>query len=341
MENNHPLVSIVMPSYNAEKTIGRAIESVLNQTYKNIELVIVNDGSVDGTLERIREYDDVRINVVSQPNGGLSNARNTGINHAIGDYLTFIDSDDWYEETFIEKHLNSSIQNDSQLTVCGMIFHKVQNTQYSKVYDQKFDSFFDNEEFLSVFESGIMNSTCNKLYDLRIIKKNNLLFKTISIIEDLEFNFRYIEHINSACFIPDYLYHYDNTSSALTKRVSIEMFDNYIHFHAWLLAKVPLTYFHVVSKFIFHQYYSFFIRYLNLVQKKQKSLREIRRIFDFYLSNPLVSHSFEVYHSKVYGEQILKFLLWHRYYRILIIYMFLIRKKEQFDNYLTVKKSRK
>ena len=329
MENNLPLVSIVMPSYNAEKTIGRAIESVLNQTYKNIELVIVNDGSVDGTLERIREYDDVRINVVSQPNGGLSNARNTGINHAIGDYLTFIDSDDWYEDTFIEKHLYSSLQNEAQLTVCGMIFHKVQNSQYSKVYDQKFDSFFDNEEFLSVFESGIMNSTCDKMYELQTIKNNGLLFKNISILEDLEFNLRYIERIKRICFIPIHLYHYDNTSSVLTKKVSTEMFDNYIHLHAKLLSKVPISCFHIVSRFVFHQYFSFFVRYARQVMRKQKKLNDIRGIFDTYLSNPLINYSFEVYHSKVWGEKVLIYLLWHRYYRFLIGFMCLVEKKEK------------
>lgn len=328
MENNLPLVSIVMPSYNAEKTIGRAIESVLNQTYKNIELVVVNDGSVDGTLEKIREYKDTRIRVVNQPNGGLSNARNTGINHASGDYLTFIDSDDWYEETFIEKHLHSSLQYDSQLTVCGMIFHKVQNMQYSQVYDCKFESFFDNEEFLSIFESGIMNSTCDKMYELQTIKKNGLLFKKISILEDLEFNLRYIERIRRVCFIPCHLYHYDNTSSVLTKKVSTEMFDNYIHLHARLLSKVPISCFHIVSRFVFHQYFSFFVRYARQVLRKQKKLYDIRGIFDSYLTNPLINYSFEVYHPKVIGEKILIYLLWHRYYRLLIGFMYLVEKKE-------------
>ena len=328
MVNNQPLVSIVMPSYNAEKTIDRAIESVLNQTYKNIELVIVNDGSVDGTLKKIREYEDARIKVVNQPNGGLSNARNSGINNASGDYLTFIDSDDWYEETFIEKHLNSSIQNDSQLTVCGMIFHKVQNTQYSKVYDNKFDSFFENEEFLSILESGIMNSTCDKMYDLQTIKNNGLLFKNISILEDLEFNLRYVDYVKSVCFIPCHLYHYDNTSSVLTKKVSTDMFDNYIHLHAWLLSKVPIILFHVASRFVFHQYFSFFVRYARQVMRKQKKLSDIRGIFDTYLSNPLINYSFKVYHSKVWGERVLIYLLWHRYYRILILYMSLVDIKE-------------
>lgn len=329
--NNLPMVSIIMPAYNVEKTIGRAIDSVISQTYSHIELIIVNDGSKDKTLDIIQGYRDSRIVVVSQPNGGLSCARNTGMKRAKGEYLSFIDSDDWYEENYIEKMVSSCTLNHSQLTVCGMFLHKPQKILQTKVYDMKCDSFFDNEAFLSLLESGIMNSTCNKIYDLQTIRENNLLFKTISILEDLEFNFRYIEHINRACLIPNHLYHYDNTSSALTKRVSTDMFDNYIHFHAWLLAKVPLTFFHIVSRFIFHQYYSFFIRYMNLVLKRQKNLREIRRIFDFYLSNPLVNHSFEVYHSKVYGEKILKILLWHKWYRLLVVYLLLIQCKDRIN----------
>ena len=230
--NKTPTVSVVMPAYNVEKTIGRAIDSVIHQTYNNLELIIVNDGSTDATLDVIRGYEDSRIVVVCQPNGGLSCARNTGIEKATGDYLTFIDSDDWYEECYLERMVSSFMSNHSQLTVCGMIFHKSKGAVYSTVYDMCFDSLFDNKEFLSILETGIMNSTCDKMYELQTIREYDLQFKTISIVEDLEFNLRYVELIHRACFIPYHLYHYDNTTSVLTKKVSSDMFDNYIHIHA-------------------------------------------------------------------------------------------------------------
>lgn len=336
--NKTPTVSVVMPAYNVEKTIGRAIDSVIHQTYTNLELIIVNDGSTDATLDVIRGYEDSRIVVVSQPNGGLSCARNTGINRATGEYLTFIDSDDWYEESYLERMVSSFMSNHSQLIACGMIFHKSKGVVYSTVYDVCFDSLFDNKEFLSLLETGVMNSTCDKMYELHTIREYDLRFKTISIVEDLEFNLRYVELIRRACFIPYHLYHYDNTTSVLTKKVSSDMFDNYIHLHAWLFSRLSVTNFNLVSRFIFHQYYSFFIRYIALIINKQKELSEIREVFDFYLSNPLVNHSFEVYHSKVMGERFLKNILWHRCYRLLTISLFFIQKKEQLDSYLRVKK---
>ena len=109
--NKTPTVSVVMPAYNVEKTIGRAIDSVIHQTYTNLELIIVNDGSTDATLDVIQKYSDSRIIVISQANGGLSCARNVGMRKAKGDYLVFIDSDDWYEETYIEELVSTSVKN--------------------------------------------------------------------------------------------------------------------------------------------------------------------------------------------------------------------------------------
>ncbi len=322
---NTPLVSIIMPAYNGEKTIRRAIESVLQQTYSSIELIVVNDGSKDKTIDVIHTFNDSRLVVISQDNAGLSTARNAGMSRSRGDYLTFIDCDDWYENDYIEKLVSANSNNASQLSVCGMFFHKPKQTVPSVVYDVKYSSFFDNADFLSKLETGIMNSVCNKIYKIDIIKKNNLYFRNISIVEDLEFNLRYLQYVKCLSFIPYNLYHYDNTSSVLTKKVSTDMFDNYIHLHAWLFSVVPIAYFDIISRFIFHQYLSFFIRYSNLVLAKQKRLKDVKPIFDFYISNPLINHSFSNYIPHIMGEKILVGLLWHRYYKLFVYYLYLLR----------------
>jgi glycosyltransferase involved in cell wall biosynthesis len=96
---NKPLVSIIMPAYNAEKTIVDSIESVLRQTYINWELIVVNDGSKDSTSEVVLAINDERLRLIEQENGGVANARNNGINYAKGEYIAFLDSDDlWVEE---------------------------------------------------------------------------------------------------------------------------------------------------------------------------------------------------------------------------------------------------
>ena len=97
----HPLVTIIMPAYNAEKTISRAIGSVLKQDYSNIELIVVNDGSTDNTRSVCEQFSDARIKVITQENKGLSGARNTGLSNSKGEFVTFVDSDDLVEYNFI------------------------------------------------------------------------------------------------------------------------------------------------------------------------------------------------------------------------------------------------
>lgn len=101
-----PLVSVIIPAYNAEKYIKEAIESVLNQTYKNIELIVVDDGSTDNTAEIVKKYlNDPRVKYIYQENKGLAGARNTGIKKAKGDYIAFLDADDFYLPEKIEKEV--------------------------------------------------------------------------------------------------------------------------------------------------------------------------------------------------------------------------------------------
>lgn len=109
--NNKPLVSIIMPAYNAEKTIKESIESVLTQTYQNWELLIVNDGSKDNTSSVVSSYDDVRIKLIEQVNGGVANARNNGLQKAQGEYIAFLDSDDLWTIDKLEKQINYFQEN--------------------------------------------------------------------------------------------------------------------------------------------------------------------------------------------------------------------------------------
>ena len=99
------MISVIIPIYNVEKYLTKCIESVINQTYKNLEIILVNDGSTDNSKEIIDKYSsiDSRIKVINKKNGGLSDARNVGIELAKGEYITFLDSDDWIELNMYEK----------------------------------------------------------------------------------------------------------------------------------------------------------------------------------------------------------------------------------------------
>ena len=321
MEMDNCLVSVIMPSYNAEKTIGRAIASVLNQSYSNFELIIVNDGSKDKTADVANSFHDERIRLVNQLNTGLSGARNSGLACARGSYVTFIDSDDWYDVDFLNHLVNSVIANHAQLVVCGIVSHKLDSDTTSAIFESIYDTFFDNIEFLSIFESGIMNSVCNKIYDANIVRNNNLLFENVEILEDLKFNLFYLKYVKRVAFIPKHLYHYDNSFSVLSTKVSRKMFDNYIHLHAWLLSEVPVDCFSVISDFIYHQYMALCVRFLSVVSVDEKKKAEIFEALDFYISNPLLQHSFKYHKSKYVGEKLITRLLMYKQFYLVMLYL--------------------
>ena len=229
----------------------------------------------------------------------------------------------------MERLIQSIITSYSQLVVCGMIAHKHSSISHSASFDVTYDSFFENADFLSIFESGIMNSVCNKLYKTTILKEQGLKFKKKSIVEDLDFNLRYLECIKRVCFIPFCLYHYDNTYSVLTTKVSPEMFDNYIHIHAWLFSKVPISLFPIISSFVYHQYVALSIRYVDLYRNKKMPRKEVQDLLNRYLSNPLIQHSIKTYHSKCVGEQVLNILLMYKQVRMLVIFFHILNYKNR------------
>lgn len=113
MNNIGPTFSVIMPIYNVESYIQEAIDSVLNQSYKNFELLCINDGSTDTSEDIVSQYNDSRIRLISQKNRGLSGARNTGINHAQGNYIAFLDSDDYWRKDKLSSHIKHFQQDES------------------------------------------------------------------------------------------------------------------------------------------------------------------------------------------------------------------------------------
>ena len=118
---DNPLISVVVPVYNTEKYLSRAIESIMRQTYENLEILIINDGSTDNSGHLCDEYaaKDDRIHVIHQENCGVSAARNTGLDAARGEWIGFVDSDDWIDPSMYEKLLNAAQGRGSKIVVCG------------------------------------------------------------------------------------------------------------------------------------------------------------------------------------------------------------------------------
>ena len=122
-----PLISVIIPVYGVEKYIAQCLDSIINQTYKNLEVIVVNDGTKDRSAEIAKEYatKDSRIKVYDFQNGGLSVARNRGLEIATGDYISYIDSDDWLDTKMYETLLKAAMKNDADMVKCGIRLLKI------------------------------------------------------------------------------------------------------------------------------------------------------------------------------------------------------------------------
>lgn len=224
MEFNY-LVSIIVPAYNAEKTIKRCIDSLLEQTYKDIEIIIIDDGSQDSTEEKCKEYREKnQIRYIKIENTGVSGARNWGIDNATGSYIVFVDSDDYIEKTMIEKLVNNA--KNADLVICtkktitkkGIIEEKLNSEESS----------FTKKDFVYLYKSKLINPPYCKLYRSEIINRYNVRFdKQISIGEDLLFNINYLKNITqNIVILNENLYNYEKVNeSSLSEKYQKNMFE--------------------------------------------------------------------------------------------------------------------
>lgn len=209
------LVSAIIPVYNSEKYIKKCIDSLINQTLKNIEIILINDGSSDDSLRILRQYEkrDERIVVIDQKNNGPSSARNKGIDIAKGEYISFIDSDDWVDETMFEEMYNSAKENNSDVVICDMklvnkdeetyitgLNYPIRNLSERAMKEIIFKELLSNSQF---------NSMANKIFRTSIIKKNNIrLDKDIYYAEDWLFNVEFFRRSKKISYINKAFYYY-------------------------------------------------------------------------------------------------------------------------------------
>lgn len=211
------LISILMPVYNGEKYLEDTVSSILTQSYKEFELIIINDGSSDKTkiiCDNLAKNDS-RIKVIHKDNTGVSNTRNVALDNAEGEYITFVDSDDLIHKDYLKELINEEIKNNSDLIVCGFIERKI--NKENEISDSK--KIYTSYDFIEIGKmentildfanSGLLNPLWNKLYKKSIIFENNIRFKEdVKTGEDFIFNLQYISFVRNITFIDKYLYYY-------------------------------------------------------------------------------------------------------------------------------------
>lgn len=211
------MISVVLPIYNVEKFLNKSIESMLNQTYKDFELLLVDDGSPDNCHAICDEWEkkEQKIRVFHKQNGGVSTARNCGIENAKGEYILFPDPDDWVEPEYLEKLLENKEKYNADISICGHYHGNRVNNPKAELTEM------DTDEALEqlMMPDSFCGFAWNKLYNMDIIKKNNLRFDVeLGMVQDLHFNVRYFQYCKKVVYDPSPVYHYTVDNGGVTSR---------------------------------------------------------------------------------------------------------------------------
>lgn len=228
------LISVIVPVYNMEQYLERCVNSIVDQTYRNLEIILVDDGSTDRSPRMCDEYaaKDGRIKVVHKVNGGLSDARNAGLQVATGNYIGYVDSDDWIEPQMYQRMYEACIEHQAQVAVC----------RYAKIYRDHVDregngqvTVFDREGILKIYltdqpEYVVYNSVWSKLFAREVVE--GVLFPVGKNSEDIMYTTKAFCKLEKAVYIDECFYDYvlDREGSIMNVNRTQRMFQDEIPF---------------------------------------------------------------------------------------------------------------
>lgn len=239
MTNKYPIISIVVPVYNAEKYLMKCLDSLIKQTFSSIEIICVNDESTDKSEKILDKYakHDQRIVVINQKNTGASGARNTGIKNSGGEYIMFVDSDDWLDLDTCEVAYSVAMKYKADVVMWSYIREYEEISKPKIIFNNELIEFDKNSVRTNLFRYFLgpigkelskpenmefLNPVCMKLYKTNLIKENNVRLydiKKIGTGEDGLFNLQLFNYVEKAVYINKHYYHYrkSNTESITTK----------------------------------------------------------------------------------------------------------------------------
>lgn len=211
------MISIIVPVYNVEKFLNRCVSSILNQTYKNYEVLLIDDGSTDasGRICDSISQNEEKVKVIHQKNQGLSGARNTGIQYAKGEFITFIDSDDFIDERYLQLLLENLINNDADISCCDYL-RTAKTSVIKQNVDKKNDIVLTADDIITFFLEKELVSACGKLYKKNIF--NEIRFPIGKINEDISTIFKVFMNAKCVVYSFEKLYYYYRNQESITKR---------------------------------------------------------------------------------------------------------------------------
>lgn len=335
-KNNYPLISVIIPVYNGELYIERCLLSVINQTYPNLELIVINDGSNDSTFNILSQYTKKHENIIlasHKKNRGVSHARNHGLSLARGDYISFVDSDDMLLNTFYDEMLLNMQDMQSDIVQCGRIEirHTKNGLIENKVASNKLKFIQKHEDHYVKF-GGVF--VWDKLFKRDIIEKFNLRFdENIKFAEDFLFLFNYKMHTSKMSFVHKYLYYYTENRNDSARNSNNNMMDivkvMYIIAESQHILNKESTYMNDIGDVAV----GYYIRRINsIVKTNPRQAKEFivsfLSFFETYVPN--WKEKITYYHSK--GNLFLKLI---NNYRINYLYINILAKAYSFCKLLS------
>ena len=283
--NNFPELSVIIPVYNVQSELRTCLESVINQTYRNMEIIIIDDASTDDSAHIIEEYAakcQLIKPVILQHNIGVGDVRNHGISLARGHYIGFVDGDDWIDMNFYQNLINSIKSNDSDIAVCGIKTEYNNSQNYQLRYKYNSENCITGEYALKLltksenygyFITPIVN---NKIYDADFLKNTDIYFNSARSFQDDFFSFFAILYSKRISLVTDTYYHYDQRQSSTThtfcKRLVTDCLDTLVQIRDILQKNMCLEKYK-------KEYYSYVERLITslldmLIRKEQDSITQ-------------------------------------------------------------------
>ncbi|MBQ9221984.1 glycosyltransferase family A protein [Succinivibrio sp.] len=247
----NPLISIIVPVYNSEKYIKKCIESILSQTVTDFELIILNDGSTDHSLDVISSFEDNRIVLINKKNTGVANTRNEGIFVAKGDFITFVDSDDWVSDDYLEHLLMLQGINDSDMCMTSKVYMSKSDIKSQKTNNFKIDLLSPIDATAFLLSPKHIVGCWNKLYKKEFLKKNKIIQnESLYSGEGLNFSIKCAQYSNSVTVSNKKIYFYrKNVENSATSKLDLNMVLNNLLSLEIIKSELVFSNEHVLSMF--------------------------------------------------------------------------------------------
>ena len=300
-----PKVSVIIPCYKVEKYLDRCVESVINQTLKDLEIILVDDESPDHVPEICDEWalKDARIKVIHKKNGGLGMACNSGIEVATGKYVAFLDSDDWIDANMYQTMYDTAEKHQAQMVFTGLrrvdtngnVIGYLTHKEKFQIYEGKNEidglacDLVASEVSLAA-ERILQMSAKVVLYSKSTIDENHLRFVSEREVmsEDMHFNLNMLSHSQCVCVVPRFFYNYRCTTGSITQKVDLDQFERIKSLYFFTLKECQIL---GIEENIYQRIQRFFIgyvrNYIRVVCRSKSSISEQIKIIQMIVNDPV------------------------------------------------------